>query len=582
MSVMTAEPAARPDRRPREPLAPGLRAHLRLPPGLLWERAWYDLHKPLFASRIYPLLLPARLPSGPSPTPLADSWPGNASQGAALGQGIFGFAGQTIRDPAPLWAPVGARPGWVEVLQSFEWLRDLRAAGGEPSRRTGRELLARWIEDNRGWDPIGWRPDLIGRRLSAWLSHYEFLGIAADGELRERFLLSVARQASHLSRALPGGLCGSPLLAAITGLIQAGLVLPRGISLVMRAERLLGREIRRQILPDGGHRERSPAVQLATLRLFTGLRASLSAANQNVPPVLDEAIAGLAQVLRLFQHGDGGLALFNDSNEEEDWLVDMALARANPTHAGTKGLVLKEAPDSGFQRMVANRTLLLVDAGAPPLPGFDRHAHAGTLAFEMSVGRERLIVNCGAHAGHGGEWWAAQRSTAAHSTVTVKESNSSILAPDGGVARGPRHVLCQREEADGNVWLQMSHDGYAPHGVEHRRRLFLGANGDDLRGEDRLTGSGRHAFDIRFHLHPAVTVSMAQNGQAALLRLPSGAGWRLRATGGPVVLEESVYLGRRGEIRKSQQIVISGEKTDDEAVVKWAIARESKPTAKPR
>ena len=578
MSVITVDPASRPARRPRAPIAPALRARLRLPTGLLLERAWYDLRKPLFASRAYSLLLPTRLPAGPSPTPLADTWPGNAAQGAAIGEGVCSFGGQTIHDPAPLWAPVGARPAWIEALQSFEWLRDLRAAGGESSRRVGREFIGRWIDEHRNWDALAWRPDLIGRRLTAWLSHYEFLGIAGDTTFRGRFLLSVARQAHHLARALPGGLSGSPLLAAIAGLLHAGLAVPRGGPLIGQGQRLLAREIMRQILPDGGHRERSPAVQLEVLRLFTGLRASFLAAGAAPPPALDEAIAGLAQVLRLFQHGDGSLALFNDSNEEEDWLVDMALARANPTHAGTKGLVLKEAPDSGFQRLVANRTLVLVDGGAPPVPGFDRHTHAGTLAFEMSIGRERLIVNCGAHAGHGGDWWAAQRSTAAHSTVTVKASNSSILAPDGGLVRGPRTVVCRREEAEGNVWLEMSHDGYAANlDVVHRRRLFLSAAGDDLRGEDRLVGGGRHPFDIRFHLHPGVTVSMAQNGQAALLRLASGTGWRLRATGAPVTLEESVYLGRRGETRKSQQIVIAGEKGADEAVVKWAIAREGKP-----
>ncbi|HTO81836.1 MAG TPA: heparinase II/III family protein [Methylomirabilota bacterium] len=576
MSVI-ADTGTRPMRRPREPLAPALQARLRLPTGLLWERAWYDLRKPLFGSRVYGLLLPARIPIGPSPMPVADAWPGNAIQGAAIAQGVFAFAGQTIRDPAPLWAPVGARAAWLEQMQAFEWLRDLRAAGGDASRRVGRELVGRWIDGYWSWNALAWRPDLIGRRLAAWLAHYEFLGIAGDPVFRERFLLSVARQANHLSRVLPGGLSGHLLLAAIVGMMHAGLAVPRGEVLLARGRRLLEREIRRQILPDGGHRERSPGVQLAVLRLFTGLRGALSASGQPVPAALDEAIAGVAQLLRLFQHGDGGLALFNDSNEEEDWLVDMALARANPSHAGSKGLVLKEAPESGFQRLVANRTLVIVDAGQPAPPGVDHHAHAGTLAFEMSVGRERLIVNCGAHAGHA-DWWAAQRSTAAHSTLVIAESNSSILAPEGGLVRGPRLVTCRREEAEGSSWLDMSHDGYAANlDLIHRRRLFLAANGEDLRGEDRLTGRGRKPFAIRFHLHPSVSASMAQNGQAALLRLPSGAGWRLRATGAPVSLEESVYLGRRGESRKTLQVVVSGDKGDEDAVVKWAIAREGKP-----
>jgi len=581
MSAMAESTAGPKHRRVREPIAPGLRAVLRLPASMLWSQAWYDLRKPLFASRLYRLLQPTRVGSGPAPVPAADSWPGDAARGAAIGQGNFALGGQTIRDPAPLWEPVGASPSWLEELHGFEWLRDLRAASGDAGRRTGRELVGRWVENCRDWDALAWRPDLIGRRLMAWLSHYEFLAVGGDALFRGRFMLSVARQASHLSRVLPAGLGGSRLLVAIAGLIHAGLAVPRGGRLVQRGNRLLERELQRQFLSDGGHLERSPSIQYAMLRLLAGLRAALAGTEQPLPAGLDEAIKGVGQMLRLFQHGDGGLVLFNDSNAEEDWLVDMALARAIPSYAGNRSAALKEAPDSGFERLLANRTLVLVDSGAPAPAGYDRHAHAGTLSFEMSVGRERLIVNCGAHRGRG-DWWQAQRSTAAHSTLVVDDTNSSVFSPDSGLVRGPRMVTCKRDEAEGNAWLDMSHDGYSPtFDLIHRRRLFLAAGGDDLRGEDRLSGGGKRPFAIRFHLHPDVTASLAQNGQAALLRLPSGAGWRLRATGAPVSLADGIYLGRRDEIRRTQQVVISSEKGEGDAVVKWAIARETKP-GKPR
>jgi uncharacterized heparinase superfamily protein len=292
----------------------------------------------------------------------------------------------------------------------------------------------------------------------------------------------------------------------------------------------------------------------------------------------------MAGALRLFQHGDGGLALFNDSNEEEGWQVDMALSRADG-----KTKPLAQAPLSGFQRLTAGRVVVLVDSGAPPPPGFDTHAHAGTLSFEMSVGRERLIVNCGAHPGDAG-WRQAQRMTAAHSTLTLADTNSSVMMPEGGLMRGPETVTCRREEAEGSVWLDLSHDGYVPaFGVTHRRRLFLAGSGDELRGEDRLAAAGsartRRGFAIRFHLHPQVQATLAQNGMAAILRLPSGNGWRLRSTDHKVALEESIYLGRRGEIRKTQQVVISGDtgeaapgdgSSGQEAVVKWAVGRETK------
>ncbi len=124
--------------------------------------------------------------------------------------------------------------------------------------------------------------------------------------------------------------------------------------------------------------------------------------------------------------------------------------------------------------------------------------------------------------------------------------------------------------------LEMRLDGYRGHvAAAHLRRLYLAAGGDDVRGEDRVEGPAGRAFAIRFHLHPDVRASVVQGGAAALLRLRSGTGWRLLATGAGIGgLEESVYLGRRDDVRRSQQVVLAGETDAGETVVKWALKRE--------
>jgi len=43
--------------------------------------------------------------------------------------------------------------------------------------------------------------------------------------------------------------------------------------------------------------------------------------------------------------------------------------------------------------------------------------------------------------------------------------------------------------------------------------------------------------------------------------------------GAVLALEPSVYLGQPGQLRRSQQIVLSGETTGEETVVKWALQR---------
>jgi uncharacterized heparinase superfamily protein len=422
--------------------------------------------------------------------------------------------------------------------------------------------------------PVAWEPATIGRRLAAWLGQYEFFAASAEVEFRKHLREACGRQARHLARILPAGLSGSAMMAALKGLIYAGLCLEDRACLE-RGLALLARELPAQILADGGQIERCPSRHLAVLRDLIDLRALLAAAEQEMPSELPLTIERMAPMLRLFRHGDGGLALFNGGNEEENWQIDMVLQRADG-----RSRPFMYAPHSGFQRMQAGRSLVLVDAGAPPPFGLDGRAHAGTLSFEMSVGRERLIVNCGAHAGNP-SWQAVQRATAAHSTVTLADTNSSRITLQGGFARRPQNVVCRREEADGDTLLETSHDGYLScFGMIHHRRLYLASGGDDLRGEDRIERQVAEAPDravaVRFHLHPDVQASLVQNGAAVLLRTPSGSGWRLRAGGAVPALDDSVYLGKRGEVRRSRQVVLNALAHGRDTVVKWALTRESK------
>ena len=129
-----------------------------------------------------------------------------------------------------------------------------------------------------------------------------------------------------------------------------------------------------------------------------------------------------------------------------------------------------------------------------------------------------------------------------------------------------------RQEANGAYWLDASHDGWQlGFGAVHRRRLYMAESGEDIRGEDAIESATPHPFALRFHLHPHVNASLQQDGEAVLLRLPSGSGWRLRADGVRIALEESIYLGG-GSPRRAEQVVLHGLQ-DGPQQVKWAITR---------
>src|SRR5262249_45110115 len=151
------------------------------------------------------------------------------------------------------------------------------------------------------------------------------------------------------------------------------------------------------------------------------------------------------------------------------------------------------APHSGYQRVQAGSTILLMDAGVPPPLSASGDAHPGGLSFELSAKHQRIGVNCGLPLAGKEGWRQAPRATAAHSTVTFNDA-SSCLFLEGGFRRifgspivaGPKNmpVACETRE-DATVLLRTSHDGYAGRfGIVHHPLLQIAAGGHQIDRQD--------------------------------------------------------------------------------------------------
>jgi len=498
-------------------------------------------------------------------------WPGDATRGRTMLANTITLEGQTVQVKGSPWIADAQEP-WLVAMHSFDWLRDLRAVGGDAARRHARQLTTQWLDRRVKRGDLSWRPDIMGARIANWIAFHDFFCASAEDSFRVRLFTSMAHQARGLARALPGDLTGGPLLLAIRGLLASGACLENGDARIALAEKLLLRELPKQILADGCHVERCPSVHATILGVLIDIRAIYKSARLPMPELLQHTIDRMTPALRFYRHGDGGLALFNGSQEGEALLLDTI-----QTQADARGRPLKRAPQAGFDRMSLGRTVIIVDSGAPAPHRLDRHAHAGIGSFEMSVGRERFIVNCGAHPGIS-PWRAALAATAAHSTLTVADTNQMELLDTGGVRRKPPQVHSSRDDGAEGSLVEISHTGYANLGLTHRRRLFLGDSGEDLRGEDALIGKTPQRFTIRFHFHPDVHVSLTGTGQTALLRLGDGAGWRFRSDTDSITLDDSVYFGSGAAPRRTNVLVISGQTDGDaETIVRWAFRREKRP-----
>lgn len=533
--------------------------------------AWY-------ATRLYALTLPRQAPLELPVLP-DEAWPGSVANADRLFQGRFVFAGVEVVSPrAAPWGMTAAElkldaishAAWAAELHGFRWLRDFVTQGGDMARRMARALVGSWLEKHAMQiQGLPWRADVAGRRLAHWVNAAHFLLDGADDKFAHDFLLAIARHTAHLNHAAKRTPPGLPRFAALLGLVYGTEALGQPQQAVMQA--LCG-ALETQILADGGHVSRNPSQLYRLLREIVALWRFLLALDPGRAALLQVFLDRMAPMLRFFRHGDGGLALFHGGQEETPAQIDQLLDLSD-----AKGKPLNSATLSGYERALARRGLLLIDTGAmPPMLPDAPPPHRGLLSFEFSHGKDRLIVNCGASRRVSGGWSDALSGSAAHSTITLGQDEPATAA----------RISATRNEQDGAIWFDLEHDGWwRSHNRLHRRRLFLAAGGEDLRGEETITESPASANGgmpveavLRLHLHPGVHASLIGSGDTVILKSASGQGWRWRGAGGVVRLEDSVYFGHTDNggadaPRRTQQIVMTGSAGETPLVFKWALSK---------
>ena len=193
------------------------------------------------------------------------------------------------------------------------------------------------------------------------------------------------------------------------------------------------------------------------------------------------------------------------------------------------------------------------------------------MAFELSQGAQRIIVNCGGASLVGANIPAALarglRTTAAHSTLCIDDSNSTAILPGGQLGKGVSEVGLDRRDIDKATRIEASHDGYAKaYGFTHSRLLILRSDGLELRGEDTLLPHPRYKakknvpIDIRFHLGANIELTEGGQNRSVTMRLADGTSWLFAvgdgAASGEIKIEESIWVDGDGRPHPTQQLIV--------------------------
>jgi hypothetical protein len=343
-----------------------------------------------------------------------------------------------------------------------------------------RKWINQFISDIRG-NKNGLEPYPIALRGINWIkyisTHYSFI---ANTE-RSKWNASLYAQYRILLDNIEYHLLGNHLLEDAFSLLWGGLYF-QDEKIYQKAEKILYKELKEQLLEDGAHFELSPMYHCVLLdRLLDCVNATKFnikfCRQEELISLLEEKAIRMLGWLETIQYKDGTIPLLNDSAYK---------IAPTPTelfsYAERLGLKWNKTPlsDSGYRKYETSRLEMIVDIGKIGPDYIPGHAHADTFSYELRIEGEPFIVDTGISTYNKNNRRLYERGTSAHNTVTINSANSSQVW--GGFRVGKRAFVSVLQDKPKHIIA--FHNGFDK--TIHKREFLF--NVQEIILKDELSG----------------------------------------------------------------------------------------------
>lgn len=488
-------------------------------------------------------------------------------------QNAFTFLNQTRHfDPACFdWQPADMDKLWRYNLHYFDYLHE---EGHDWENKIF--LLDNWMNNNPQGTPDAWEPFPVSLRMVNWIKL--FLSPAAVEKLEQRWLQSLYQQALWLEKNIEYHLLANHYFKNGKALVFAGRFftgcdaerwLKKGLQIVSE-------QLDEQILPDGGHFERSPMYHAMILEdCLDLLNLGLGSGGEVLTEKLTDTCRRMLYFLAGMTHPDGDIALFNDAAigiepnyTELAEYSERLTGRIPEVPAGANC----SFPDSGYYVLTPqDGDRLIVDCGAVGPDYQPGHAHADTLSFELSLQGQRVIVDSGCCQYLDSDIRRYNRGNEGHNSVTVDGENQSEVWGAHRCARRARPLRCRLEKReDDTLIFTGAHDGYRRLKGKPIHQRSIAWSGDTCLIEDRLEGEGSHDLELRLHIHPSLSTEVVEGTvviQSGVLLLATIS----RLDSGRIETTEGWYCPQFGQQQKCAVLITRYPKARLPFDCGWAI-----------
>ncbi|MEX2454492.1 MAG: alginate lyase family protein, partial [Rhodospirillaceae bacterium] len=404
----------------------------------------------------------------------------------------------------------GANPLRRMVLAYMGYVVPLLATGAPEGLSATRRMLA-GLEAQSPWSAPGvlrdvWNAYAASHRLINLLSGlalYRRAGGPADPDAEREILAHVRLCAEFVRRNLERDIQFNHLMKNLVALsvYAAGCGTPPAPLRFLAGA--VPTALRRNVLGDGGHAERSPmyhALALLDVRMLAASRLF----PEDWQPALDGIEAKMTAALAAMSHADGDIALFNDS-----WIGEAPSAGALAPVAASG---LSRLPETGYVRLAGGDDDAVFDCGPCGPDAQPGHAHADFLSVETAVGGVRFLVDTGVPTYTAGPLRGSSRSAAAHNGPRLTDAEPVEFWKSFRVGRRGRAGELDPDAFADHGWrgtpLRAAgwQDGYGFLGVDVRRLVALWP-GEGLLVADLWTGAGLDGATSDFRIDGSWAIS---------------------------------------------------------------------------
>jgi hypothetical protein len=422
----------------------------------------------------------------------ADLWRSPAFSAAdtvaeGLPDGELKLLGRSVAYPPSDWSGTGLEHIRRFHLNYGEEILGCARRGDDRYLNAARGGLTSWIEANPAVTRVSWHPYALSTRIGNWIAATTLEPALASPPMSE----SLWRQLVYLERNIETDILGNHLIRNARALVLGGVAFEEE-RLLARGMGLLDRELPEQVLPDGGHYERSPVYHAVVLRDLLEIQAAAETSR------FDSVIERMKSFAACLGRPDGRPALFNDGG------LDLAPDLGDFLPEPRQGFAL--FPETGYAVLRNESLWLAFDCGLAAPPFLPPHAHADALSFQLWIGASPVVVDPGTFTYESGRERSRFRGTSAHATVAVDGADQfQFVGAFRALGIPPVEILNASGSAlEGSITAEFEGFRHVAPGVTHRRRVSWSVHQISL--EDQIEGRGRHRLESALPLAPGIEV----------------------------------------------------------------------------